>query len=303
MSLKAIVFVVLMVAIVAAGQPVPPCAPCIPDAVSLRQSYCVSIDDDFYTILVAHATGQLPVLIIHSGCGDPCTNPDCTPLDLSHLTVTVFPDHIELLNEGDCGCFCLSFDHYLPVQLMSFEATAQGPEILVQWATASETEISRFFLERSQDNLTWERVANVTARGGSGSGQSYSFRDTPTREGRYTYRLSTLSPNGSIQVQPQIATAEYSRTAELPQVFALEQNYPNPFNPETSIRYALPGDGNVTLAVYDVMGRLVNTLVSGEQAAGVHTVNFSGADLSSGVYVYRLQSGAQVLTEKMMLIK
>ncbi|MFU8861404.1 MAG: S8 family serine peptidase [Cyclonatronaceae bacterium] len=83
----------------------------------------------------------------------------------------------------------------------------------------------------------------------------------------------------------------------------LHAAYPNPFNPAASIRYSLPEAGTVRLAVYDMLGRRVAELVNGPLEAGSHTADFDGSRLASGVYVYRLQSGGQVLTGKMMLVK
>ncbi len=91
--------------------------------------------------------------------------------------------------------------------------------------------------------------------------------------------------------------------ADLPQVLALEQNYPNPFNPTTGIRFELPSSQFVNLAVYDLLGRRVAMLVNEDMSAGSHFVNFDASALSSGVYVYRLEAGGQVLTRKMTLLK
>lgn len=86
--------------------------------------------------------------------------------------------------------------------------------------------------------------------------------------------------------------------------FDLEQNYPNPFNPTTQITYSLEKSGSVTLKVYNVLGKEVATLVSNKvEAAGKHTVNFNGSDLSSGMYIYTLTSGNTVVSKKMMLLK
>jgi hypothetical protein len=88
----------------------------------------------------------------------------------------------------------------------------------------------------------------------------------------------------------------------VPGSYALEQNFPNPFNPSTSITYAIGAAGFVTLKVYDILGREVSTLVSERQSAGSHGARFDGTHLASGVYFYRLQSGAFTDTKKLLLI-
>jgi hypothetical protein len=83
----------------------------------------------------------------------------------------------------------------------------------------------------------------------------------------------------------------------------LLQNYPNPFNPSTVIGYELPEAAHVQLAVYDLLGREIAVLVNEITPAGRHQTVFNGQHLSSGIYVYRLQSGGQLLTGKMLLMK
>ena len=87
--------------------------------------------------------------------------------------------------------------------------------------------------------------------------------------------------------------------------FQLEQNYPNPFNPETVIGYQLPVAENVSLKVYDMLGREAATLINEYQGAGVHHSQFSiiNSQLSSGVYFYRLTAGAYSSTKKMIVLK
>jgi hypothetical protein len=85
--------------------------------------------------------------------------------------------------------------------------------------------------------------------------------------------------------------------------YALAQNYPNPFNPSTQIKFALKDAGFVTLKVYDVLGKEVATLVKGDYASGSYNVSFDASGLSSGIYFYRLETGAFVQTNKMMLLK
>jgi hypothetical protein len=83
----------------------------------------------------------------------------------------------------------------------------------------------------------------------------------------------------------------------------LGQNQPNPFNPRTTISYDLPAAAPVRLAVYDPRGRQVAVLVDGFVPAGSHSVNFDASDLASGVYVYRLQAGNDVLTRQLTVLK
>ncbi len=106
-----------------------------------------------------------------------------------------------------------------------------------------------------------------------------------------------------------IETTDSSLT--IPDVFALGQNYPNPFNPSTTIRYNIPTviasetkqSQLVTLKVYDVLGNEVATLVNEEKPAGSYEVKFNATGLSSGIYLYKIQSGNFVDTKKMTVIK
>ncbi len=90
---------------------------------------------------------------------------------------------------------------------------------------------------------------------------------------------------------------------ELPSEYHLHANYPNPFNPITTIRYELPKPARVTLSVYTLLGRKVTTLVNGKKKAGQHRVTFDGENLSSGIYIYRLQAEDFSASKKMLLVK
>ena len=94
----------------------------------------------------------------------------------------------------------------------------------------------------------------------------------------------------------------------IPNKYSLSQNYPNPFNPSTTIKYSIPNVGvghapTVQLKVYDVLGREVATLVNKEQSAGNYEVQFDASGLTSGIYLYQLQSGNFIESRKMILIK
>jgi Ca-activated chloride channel homolog len=124
-------------------------------------------------------------------------------------------------------------------------------------------------------------------------------------------KFQILTPYTAFYADPN--TGVKDKEDALPKGFVLHQNYPNPFNPSTTIRFELPTDGHVTLKIYDLSGRLVKTLLSGDQYAGAHTAVWDGSDdagrkVAAGVYFYQLEftdaSGArQVLTQKMSLVK
>ncbi|MCB0748661.1 MAG: T9SS type A sorting domain-containing protein [Ignavibacteriae bacterium] len=85
--------------------------------------------------------------------------------------------------------------------------------------------------------------------------------------------------------------------------FELSQNYPNPFNPSTIIRYTIPEAGNVSLKIYDVLGREVRTLINKELNSGEHEIEFDAGSLSSGIYFYNLKTGNFTSTKKLILLK
>ena len=89
----------------------------------------------------------------------------------------------------------------------------------------------------------------------------------------------------------------------LPTDYKLYQNYPNPFNPTTAISFSLPKAGDVTLKVFDALGKELATLASGEHAAGLHTFHWSGEGYPSGIYFYRLMIGGRLQVGKMSLVK
>jgi hypothetical protein len=90
---------------------------------------------------------------------------------------------------------------------------------------------------------------------------------------------------------------------EIPSEFVLNQNYPNPFNPTTTISFSLAETGNVSLEVYDILGRLVAELINEKMSSGFHQMTFNGADLNSGTYYYRISTDQFTEVRKMVLLK
>jgi len=85
--------------------------------------------------------------------------------------------------------------------------------------------------------------------------------------------------------------------------YELSQNYPNPFNPSTTIRFSIPEKGNVKLIIYNILGETVATLLNEAKEAGVHTISYNAAELKSGIYFYKLESGNFLQVKKMNLVR
>ena len=121
--------------------------------------------------------------------------------------------------------------------------------------------------------------------------------------------LYTLASDGGLLgdlrwADPNIsAIIDHSVVSSVPENFSLSQNYPNPFNPVTTIRYSIDKTSDININVYNIAGQLVETLYSGNKSAGEYSITWDASHLSSGVYFYKLVSGSNVITKKMMLIK
>ena len=108
----------------------------------------------------------------------------------------------------------------------------------------------------------------------------------------------------TIKMTPVVSSInEELATTQIPAKFELSQNYPNPFNPATTIRFSLPQAGAVKLTVYNLLGQVVTTLVNGYREAGTYNVNWDASNLSTGIYIYRVEANSFSLTKKMTLLK
>ena len=113
---------------------------------------------------------------------------------------------------------------------------------------------------------------------------------------------------GLYYVSDELTTKDEDDTEIIPITYLLHQNYPNPFNPITSLRYDLPEDGVVNITIYDIMGRIVKTLVNDSQTAGYKSIQWNAANdrnesVSAGLYLYTIQAGEFRQTKKMVLLK
>ncbi|WP_185957304.1 right-handed parallel beta-helix repeat-containing protein [Gracilimonas mengyeensis] len=149
-----------------------------------------------------------------------------------------------------------------------------------------------------------------------GLGYIYSLVNKDARAGgHYLAELQRRYPESSLSQQAGSLAEAYSfkiaRLSDYEDSEEVEQspeelslsNYPNPFNPVTEISYSLPERSQVSLVVYDMLGRQVAELVNQSQSAGSHSVSFDASQLSSGIYLYRLQAGNKVVSGRMTLVK
>jgi cytoskeletal protein CcmA (bactofilin family) len=193
----------------------------------------------------------------------------------------------------------------LPVELVSFTATANRMNAILHWSTATEVDNEGFEIERRQTG-DWEKVGFVPGAGTSSWPQVYSYTDNNLSPGRYVYRIKQIDRGGSFKYfgygEVEIA---------VPAKCVLEPNFPNPFNPSTTFSFSLPANSLVTLKVYDALGREVSAVLSEELPAGQYSRQWNAAALPSGVYFYRLvvnatslgQADSYTATKKLLLLR
>ncbi len=207
----------------------------------------------------------------------------------------------------------IDFNDETPVELTSFYASVIDKKVQLSWTTATETNNSGFEIQRgpslipSQREGTlqiplwgdWGTIGFVPGFGTTTEPKSYSFIDKNISSGIYKYRLKQIDFDGTFTYSNEIEV----QVDFTPKDFVLYQNYPNPFNPSTVISYQLPVTGNVTLKVYDLLGKEVVVLVNQKQEPGIYEIIFNADNLSAGVYFYQLKADGFMNTKKIILLK
>ena len=187
----------------------------------------------------------------------------------------------------------------------NFSLYAADTYVVITWVETEEEGLQYYLLERSTDADFSENVVSNFLL-------TNYFEDNDIEYNtEYFYRVSYNTGEWSAYSEVLSVTVEQLNTAgqsQLPKEFALHQNYPNPFNPVTNLSYDLPGDAMVNITIYDMMGKVVTTLVNGKQSAGFKSLqwnatNQSGMPVSAGIYVYTIQAGQFNETGKMILLK
>ncbi|MGA7838024.1 MAG: T9SS type A sorting domain-containing protein [Ignavibacteriaceae bacterium] len=231
------------------------------------------------------------------------------------LTFYVFNEYAmtrgtELTGSTDDGRWATLFGivptSVLPVELTDFSSVVNNGIVNLTWQTATEINNHGFDVERkviSDQQSVFEKIGFVPGTGNSNSPKDYSFIDQPTGGTKFSYRLKQIDNDGNYKFYDAInVTLTENQTAEL------MQNSPNPFNPSTEIKFYIPTISNVSIKIYDMLGKEVITLMNSQKDAGYHIVYWNGrdkygSDVSSGVYLYKLTAGSFTQTKKMLMLK
>jgi hypothetical protein len=180
----------------------------------------------------------------------------------------------------------------VPVELIAFSARVSGSTVLLNWSTATEQNNKGFDLERSfGDN--WASIAFLPGHGTTTEKNNYSYSDDFTNanfSGSIEYRLKQIDYDGTFKYS---GTAMVTLNINSPGYF-LEQNYPNPFNPSTKIRFNIPEESRVNIKIYNVLGKVVEELSSGEMAQGTYEKVWDATGLASGIYYVSMKAVSEV---------
>jgi hypothetical protein len=221
------------------------------------------------------------------------------------------------ITESTSGNYRNNTDSYLRSRFAINLAGSTAANISFWWRGLMESNRDTLFVEISTDGGTnWNRLPQSISASGLAFAQYNASLDpyignpdvrvqlhfksnaTTNREGLY---IDDITISG-------VMTAIGDDPVALPNAVALMQNYPNPFNPSTMISFSMPVAGRAELAIFDLLGRKVRTLVNGEIAVGNHDVIWDGRDsrgmnVASGVYVYRLRTSDSNLSRRMTLVR
>lgn len=197
----------------------------------------------------------------------------------------------------------------LPVIISYFGAAVNERNAQLKWITEIEINNRGFSVQRRENidgNYSdWKEIAFVNGKGNTNNQTTYKYTDVKMTTGKYRYRLKQIDYNGNFEYFNLENPAEV--VIGVPSSVRVSQNYPNPSNPKSSIDYQLTFTGKVSLIVYDMIGREVQTLVNENKEPGYYTAQFDGTNLASGVYIYRLVAEGEgekfVKSSKLVLVK
>ena len=199
-----------------------------------------------------------------------------------------------------------SIDNIVPGMLTGLNAILEDGIVSLSWDMSDANDLSHYNVYRG--NVPDFDIDESYFLGES---DQPIYSDDVTELGEYYYVVTAVDIHeneGEPSVVVNVTLLSLEDLHGLPEEFAIHQNYPNPFNPTTTLRYDIPEDGNVSIFIYDMMGRQIRMLVNRNVSAGYHFIqwdgtNQSGSPVAAGVYIYVLQSENYRGLKKMILLK
>ena len=202
-----------------------------------------------------------------------------------YVTFVITEDNVVYTQTGNSGCPGSStFVHKWIVRNIVNGATGESLSS-GHWASGTTK------------TKSWNTTLDASWVWSNCKASAFAYFYTGSLSSSTSYILNTK------KVPVNLVTGVENPGPTVPSGYMLSQNYPNPFNPSTSIHFAIPKNGNVTLKIYDIVGNEVSTEINGYMNAGYYNVEVDGSKLSSGVYFYKLTAGNFSETKKMILAK
>ncbi|OQY40133.1 MAG: hypothetical protein B6226_00455, partial [Candidatus Cloacimonetes bacterium 4572_65] len=224
-------------------------------------------------------------------------------------------------NSSDANPGSHQYEETLPVELSSFTATASSTTsgssfVAVTWKTGSESEMIGYNVLRSKSNnvdTAFRINQEIIASENLATGSQYSLIDSEVEENNsYYYWLVAMDLNNQSEMfGPIIATILDNNGTEgivIPRVTSLDNIYPNPFNPSASVSFYMDSTDKVKISVYNAKGQFVKQIANDEYNEGSHSAvwngkDMNGADCSSGIYFFRMESSSKTEMIKGLLVK
>lgn len=197
--------------------------------------------------------------------------------------------------------------------LAVFSAKIKDKSVYINWKVLNPKDISYFEVSRldprkkeykkvNDNRISKDDFFEKTPDNDKGMVYMYNYEDEPERDGVYYYKLKGFGSNGQVIFEADELKIGITGIKN----FKIEQNTPNPFNPTTNISYELFEASYVKLKVFDLIGKEIVTLVEANQTKGTYTVTFDAskyANLTSGIYFYKLETERYSEVKKMILTK
>jgi hypothetical protein len=220
------------------------------------------------------------------------------------LAVSPIDNKLVIATHGR-GVYKIPLSSITPVELIAFNCQLVQSSVLLNWTTATEINNYGFEIQRSTENESWRTIGFVNGHGTSQVKNNYTFNDNNVNSVNgvnISYRLKQNDFNGNSSYSNVITIDKNS----IPNRFTLQQNYPNPFNGGTIIKFSIPYATDVSIIMYDITGKEIKVLASGNLSAGQHQISIGTKDfekLTSGVYLYKLSTPEFSAVRKMLVLK